>query len=79
MMSASSDCASTESGHLAAEQARHHLDAGERILELVRDAGGHFAERGESIAQPLALLELLDLREILEEHHGAERRAGRCP
>ena len=60
-------------GHLAAEQPGHHLDAGERILQLVRDAGRHLAERRQAIAQALALLQLLDLRQVLEEHHGADR------
>ena len=64
-------------GHLAAQQAGHHLDAGQRILQLVRDAGGHLAERRQPIAQPLALFELLDLRQVLEEHHRADRLA-RC-
>ena len=62
-------------GHLPAQQAGHHLDAGERILQLVRDAGRHLAERGQPIAQPLALLELFDLRQVLEEHHRADQRA----
>ena len=62
-------------GHLPPQQAGHHFDAGERILQLVRDAGGHLAERRQPIAQPLALLELLDLRQILEEQHRADRRA----
>ena len=62
-------------GHLPAQQAGHHFDAGQRVLQLVRDAGGHLAERGEPIAQPLALLELFDLRQILEEQHRADRRA----
>ena len=59
-------------GHLAAEQSRHHFDPGERVLQLVRDAGGHFTERRQPIAQPLLLLDLLDAREVLEEHHGAD-------
>ena len=44
-----------------------------RVLQLVGDAGGHLAERREPVAQPLAFLELLDLREVLEEHHRADR------
>ena len=93
MMSASSDCASGRLGHLPAQQPGHHFDAGERVLQLVRDAGRHLAERRQAIAQPLALLELLDLRQVLEEHHRADRRRrgrrapatacsrppGRCP
>ena len=66
-------------GHLAAQQAGHHFDAGERVLQLVRDAGGHLAERRQPIAQPLALFELLDLREVLEEHHRADRPRRRRP
>ena len=66
-------------GHLAPEQAGHDLDAGERILQLVRDARRHFAERREPIPQPLALLELLDLREVLEEHDRARARRRCCP
>jgi hypothetical protein len=40
----------------------------------VGNAGRHLAQRGQAIAQPLALLELLDAGEVLEEHHGANRR-----
>ena len=58
-------------GKLALEDARHDLDAGERILDLVRDGGGHLAERRQPVAQALALLELLDAREVLEEERGA--------
>ena len=57
-------------GKLALEDPRHDLDARERILDLVRDGGGHLAERREPVAQPLALLELLDAREVLEEERG---------
>ena len=77
MMSASSDCASGDVGDLAAQQAGHHLDAGQRVLHLVRDRRGHLAERREPIAQPLALLELLDPRQVLEEQRRAGQ-AGRC-
>ena len=76
-MSASSDCASGRVGHLASEQSRHDLDARQRVLQFVRDAGRHFAERGEPIAQALALFHLLDLRQVLEEQHGADG-AARC-
>ena len=58
-------------GQLALEDARHDLDAGERILDLVRDGRRHLAEGGEAIAQPLALLELFDARQVLEEERGA--------
>ena len=34
---------------------------------------GHFAHGGEAIAQPLALLDLFDVREVLEEHGRAHR------
>ena len=79
MMSASSDCASGDSEHLPPQQAGHHFDAGQRILQLVRDARRHFAERGQPIAQPLAFLLLLDLRQVLEEHHRADRPRRRRP
>ena len=52
---------------LPLQKASHDLDAGERVLQLVRDTGGHFPERGEAIPQPLPLLLLLDLRQIFEE------------
>ena len=58
-------------GHLPPQQARHDLDAGQRVLQLVRDRRGHLAERGEPVAQALALLELLDAREVLEEQRDA--------
>ena len=66
-------------GHLPPQQAGHDLDAGERILQLVRDAGRHLAERRQPIPQPLALLELLDLRQVLEEHDRPERARRCCP
>ena len=72
MMSPRIACASWESAQLALENPGHHLDAGERVLHLVGDRRGHFAERGEPVAQPLALFELLDAGQILEE----QRRAG---
>ena len=59
-------------GHLTAQQPGHHFDARQRVLDLVRHRRGHLAERGQSIAQPLALFHLLDVRQVLEE----ERRAG---
>ena len=43
-------------GHLASQQPGHHLDARQRILQFVRDAGGHLAERRQPIAQALPLL-----------------------
>ena len=58
-------------GELALEKAGHHLDAGERILDFVRDRRRHLAERRQPVAQPLALFELLDAGQVLEE----ERRA----
>ena len=72
MMSASDRLRVGRVGQLALEQPGHHLDAGERVLDLVGDRGGHLAERGEPVAQPLALFELLDARQVLEE----QRRAG---
>ena len=66
-------------GHLPAQQAGHHLDAGQRVLHLVRDARGHLAERRQPIAQPLAFLELLDPRQVLEEQRRADRASRRRP
>ena len=62
-------------GKLPLEDARHDFDAGERILDLVRDRRGHLAERGEAVAQPLPLFELFDAGQVLEE----QRRAGQPP
>ncbi len=62
-------------GVLALQQAGHHFDARERVLHFVRDGGRHLAERHETIAQALALFELLDLREVLEEQRDAGRAA----
>ena len=59
------------------QQAGHHLDARQRVLHLVRDGGRHLAERRQPVAQPLALLELLDAREVLEEQRRAARAARR--
>ena len=61
--------------HLAPQQPGHDLDARQRILELVRDAGRHLAERAPVITAAVALFELFDLRQILEEQHGADRAA----
>ena len=72
MMSVSSACASGRRRNLAAQQAGHHLDAGERILHLVGDHGGHLADGGQTVAQPFALFELLDARQVLEEHRRAD-------
>jgi hypothetical protein len=36
----------------------------------VRDRRRHLAERGEAVAQPLALLQLLDAGQVLEEERG---------
>ena len=58
-------------GRLPLQQARHHFDAGERVLHFVRDRRRHLAERDEAIAEALALFELLDLREVLEEQRDA--------
>ena len=62
-------------GHLAAQKSRHHFDASQWILQLVRDPGRHLAERSQAIAQPLALLELFDSGQVLEEQDRADRRA----
>ena len=61
------------SGSCRLQEPGHHLDAGERVLDLVRDRRGHLAERGQPIAQPLALFELLDVRQVLEEQRRADR------
>jgi len=60
---------------LAAKHAGHDLDAGERVLDFVRDGRGHFAERGEAIAEALALFELLDLCQVFEKERRAMRAA----
>ena len=82
MMSLTSACASGLSRRLAAQQPGQHLDAGQRVLDLVRHHRRHLADRGQPIAQPLALLDLLDVREVLEEQRGADgarrRRRGRA-
>ena len=61
--------------HLALEHAGHDLDARERVLDLVRDRRGHLAERRQPVAQPLALFDLLDARQILEEQRRADHPA----
>ena len=77
MMSFSIDCASGESATAAwrFSSAGHDFDARERVLHFVRDGGRHLAERDEPIAQALALFELLDLRQVLEEQRDAGRAA----
>ena len=59
-------------GHLAAQQPGQHLDAGERVLDLVRHHRGHFADRRQAIAQALALFDLFDVGEVLEEQRRAD-------
>ena len=61
--------------NLAAQQPGHDFDPGERVLDLVGDGRSHLAERGKAVAQSLTLLELLDAREILEEHRRADNAA----
>ena len=73
MMSARIVCASGDSVQLALEHAGHDLDAGERVLDFVRDRRGHLAERRQPVAQPLALFELLDARQVLEEQRRADQ------
>jgi len=55
-------------GHrsVALQQTGHDLDAGERVLYFVRNSRGHFVQRGQPVAESLALFELLDPRQILE-------------
>ena len=68
-------------GQLALQHAGHDLDARQRVLDLVRDRRGHLAERRQPIAQPLAFLDLLDARQILEEQRRADesrRRRREC-
>ena len=77
MMSPRIVCASSRIGQLPLEDARHHLDAGERVLDFVRDRRGHLAERREPVAQALALFELLDARQVLEEERRADVAAAR--
>ena len=36
-------------GELAPQDPRHDFDARQRILDFVRDGGGHFSERGEAV------------------------------
>ena len=80
MMSVSTACASGASANLPAQQAGHHFDARQRVLHLVRDDRRHLADRREPVAQPFALFQLLDAREVLEEHrradHARRRRRG---
>ena len=64
-------------GELALEHAGHDLDAGQRVLDLVRDRRGHLAERRQPIAQPLAFFDLLDARQVLEEQRRADHRGRR--
>ena len=52
---------------LAADQAGQHLDAGQRVLDLVGHDRRHLADRRQPVAQPLALLHLLDVGQVLEE------------
>ena len=60
---------------LTAQEPGHHLDAGQRVLDLVGDGRGHLAQRRQPIAQPFALLELFDPGEVLEEHRRADGHA----
>ena len=62
-------------GEPTLEQPGHHLDPGQRVLDLVGDGGCHLAQGSQAIAQPLAFLELLDPGQVPEE----ERRAGDQP
>ena len=44
----------------------------ERVLDLVRHDRSHFADRRQPIAEPLAFLDLLDVREVLEKERRAD-------
>ena len=59
-------------GELPLEQPGHDFDARERILDLVGDRRRHLAQRGQAVAQSLALFQLFDAGQVLEE----KRRAG---
>ena len=56
------------------DRARHRR---QRIADLVRDAGGHLADRGEPLLQPRVALELLDVGDVLEREQQARRAARR--
>ena len=58
-------------GELTLEDPGHHFDAGQRVLDFVRNRRRHLAERRQPIAQPLPFLELLDARQVLEKQRGA--------
>ena len=73
MMSPTSACPSAESESRRLSSPAIDLDAGQRVLDLVRDRRRHLAERREPVAQALALLALLDQRQVLEEQRRAQR------
>ena len=48
----------------------------ERVADLVRDAGGHFADRRQALLQARVLLEALDVGDVLERVEIAARAVG---
>ena len=58
--------------NLSPQQTGHHLDSGERVLDLVRDDCRHLTDGRQPVAEPLALFQLLDARQVLEEHRRAD-------
>ena len=58
-------------GEGSREPAHAHADAGERIADLVRDARGEPAERGELVELAGALLGGLERRQVQERRDGA--------
>ena len=77
MMSASSDCASGESGTWRRSRPAITSMPASGFFSSCAMPAAISPSDGQPIAQPLALLELLDLRQVLEEQHRADRRAAR--
>ena len=53
------------------QKAGHHLDPGQRVLDLVSDSGRHLAKGREAVAKPLTLFKLLNTGQVLEEQRGS--------
>ena len=73
MMSASIDCASAESGTWRRRSPAMTSMPASGFFNSCAMPRRHLSERGEAIAQALALFELFDLRQVLEEQDGANR------
>ncbi len=58
-----------------AQETAQHAEARERIADLVGQPGGHLPERGQALAQALALVEPLERLEVAEQERGAARDA----